>query len=212
MEYCENGDLNSIMAKHQKFNEADAHAILTQVIDGLVSLKSKTKGSNEVVIHYDLKPANILFDKDLTPKIADFGLSKISCDGKSLPLTTMGGGTVGYAAPETYDGRKKKITSSADTWSLAIIYYEMLTNDSNLKNLLRTGVEAERELNDPNPKGPSSNLSDGARQFIIMCLERDPDKRPNVKALQNDPYIKTPPVSMPKKRSRSKSNLTKSTQ
>ena len=209
MEYCENGDLDNLMKKHGKFSEVDAHSILTQVIDGLASLKSKESGSNEVVIHYDLKPANILFDKDLTPKIADFGLSKISDDGRSLQLTTMGGGTLGYSAPETYNG-SKKISSSADTWSLGIIYYEMLTSDMQLKKTLRSGADIKTCLKEKDgTKKPSSNLSDAAKQFIITCLERDPEKRPNIKKLQNDPYIKNVPVSTPKKRSRSKEKLSK---
>ena len=208
MEYCENGDLDSLMKKHGKFSEVDAHSILTQIIDGLVSLKSKDSGSNEVIIHYDLKPANILFDKDLTPKIADFGLSKISDDGRSLQLTTMGGGTIGYSAPETYNG-SKKISSSADTWSLGIIYYEMLTCDMQLKKSLRSGSDIKNEFKESGTKKPSSNLSDGAKQFIMTCLEKDPEKRPNVKKLQNDSYIKNVPVSTPKKRSRSKEKLNK---
>lgn len=207
MEFCEGGDLESLMKKTGKFPEVEAHSIISQIIDGLLSLKSKPDDSgNEVIIHYDLKPANILFDNNLTPKIADFGLSKVSDDGKSLLLSTAGGGTLGYSAPETFDNQNK-ITLSADTWSIGIIFYEMLTGDMSLKQTLRSGIDIVTEFKEGSRK-QSSSLSEGAKNFIITCLERDPHKRPTIKKLADDPYIKATPTPQPKRKSKAKEKPT----
>jgi tousled-like kinase len=65
------------------------------------------------IIHYDLKPGNILFDKDGGIKITDFGLSKImEEDQESLELTSQGAGTYWYLPPECFEiGTTPKISS-----------------------------------------------------------------------------------------------------
>ena len=56
------------------------------------------------VIHYDLKPANILFKKDGTLKVTDFGLCKLRMPGESrIELTTVGCGTYQYLPPECFE-------------------------------------------------------------------------------------------------------------
>lgn len=88
------------------------------------------------VIHYDLKPANILFT-DLNNwhiKITDFGLSKImpqnftETDQSGMELTSQGAGTYWYLPPECFVvGRTPpKITSKVDVWSIGVIFYQML--------------------------------------------------------------------------------------
>jgi tousled-like kinase len=75
------------------------------------------------IIHYDLKPGNILFDKDGAVKITDFGLSKIMEENQeSLELTSQGAGTYWYLPPECFEvGTTPKISSKVLLSSTIII-------------------------------------------------------------------------------------------
>jgi tousled-like kinase len=88
------------------------------------------------IIHYDLKPANILLQSGSATgeiKITDFGLSKQienSDDGDSIELTSQGAGTYWYLPPETFQhfghGGGPKISSKVDVWSVGVIFYQCL--------------------------------------------------------------------------------------
>ncbi|XP_044963584.1 cysteine-rich receptor-like protein kinase 26 isoform X1 [Hordeum vulgare subsp. vulgare] len=77
------------------------------------------------IIHLDLKPANILLDNDMVPKITDFGLSRCLDENQSQVLTKTVSGTTGYLAPERFQG--SGIKPSGDLYSLGIIIMEILT-------------------------------------------------------------------------------------
>lgn len=189
MEYCEYGDLGRAL-KDRVFSEESAHSMLVQIIDGLMHLM-KDK-SNESVIHYDLKPGNILLDKNYVPKITDFSLSKIVSDDQSISLTSPGTGTIGYTDPQTFLNKNMKFTSSVDTWSIGIVYYEMLTGDMELKKSINYRKGERVEV-------PKKNLSQRAKEFIERCLVFDTSERATIKQLSEDEYVKTSVKSARKK-------------
>src|SRR5205823_3257897 len=79
------------------------------------------------VVHRDLKPGNVLFTADGTPKITDFGLAKRL---DSLTAQTQSGaimGTPSYMAPEQAAGRVGVVGPHADLYSLGAVLYELLT-------------------------------------------------------------------------------------
>lgn len=79
------------------------------------------------VIHRDLKPANILVGKDDEPRVADFGLAKVTGDSRDLSKTGSLAGTYFYMSPEQVSGKRTGLDARTDIFSLGVVLYEMLT-------------------------------------------------------------------------------------
>ncbi|KAJ1260381.1 hypothetical protein BS78_10G227500 [Paspalum vaginatum] len=98
--------------------------IIKGICNGLHYLHKECE-INASVIHLDLKPANIMLDHNMVPKIADFGLSKLFLDAKIETCATTLVGSYGYMAPEYICQRI--ITTKADIYSLGVTIIEMIT-------------------------------------------------------------------------------------
>ncbi|KAM7473993.1 hypothetical protein LguiB_021236 [Lonicera macranthoides] len=84
---------------------------------------------NPSIIHFDIKPQNILLDEDFNAKISDFGLAKLIDRDKSQVLTVLKG-TPGYVAPELFSGTN--ISVKADVFSFGIVILEIVFGRKNL--------------------------------------------------------------------------------
>lgn len=106
LECCNGTDLDTLLKEKGLLPERDARAILLQILDGMRYLSAPSvDGSRQGIIHYDLKPGNILFDEFGDAKITDFGLSKIvdtADSADSMELTSQGAGTYWYLPPECF--------------------------------------------------------------------------------------------------------------
>ncbi|CAO2144752.1 unnamed protein product [Urochloa humidicola] len=126
------------------------------------------------IVHLDLKPANILLDDNMAPKIADFGLSRCFDESKSHTITSNPCGTEGYMAPESFKG---VIRREVDIYSLGVIITEVLTGQkgySPVKNVLESWSTRF---------GTSVALLEQVRictEIAIDCMNYDPAKRPDV--------------------------------
>lgn len=92
--------------------------IIKQVINAIKYLHELP----EKIIHYDLKPQNILFHKGKV-KITDFGLCKKATQD-IIELTSQGVGTYWYLPPECFVvDQKAHISPKVDIWSIGVIYF-----------------------------------------------------------------------------------------
>ena len=99
MEYCSGPDLSYYLKKHKCLSEEEAKLLIKQVLFGIKYLHELLP---EKIIHYDLKPQNLIFHNGQL-KITDFGLCKIMKLGhKYMELTSQGVGTYWYLPPECF--------------------------------------------------------------------------------------------------------------
>ena len=113
-----------------------------------------------LVVHRDLKPKNILVCADGTPKLLDFGIGKIlTPDAEEDPgtATQLGMMTPAYASPEQILG--KRIGTASDIYSLGVILYELLTGQKPYKINSRSQIEIEKAVLESEPQKPSTVVS-----------------------------------------------------
>jgi len=126
LELCSGPDLYSYMKLHKTLPEKEAKLIISQILSGLKYLNEFK--ADRRIIHYDLKPQNILFHNGEV-KITDFGLCKVmEHNQEKIELTSQGVGTYWYQAPECFQisSCPTLISSKVDIWSVGCIFYEML--------------------------------------------------------------------------------------
>ncbi|CAN1247651.1 Serine/threonine-protein kinase TOUSLED [Linum perenne] len=152
LEYCSGKDLDAVLKATPVLPEKEAKIIIVQIFQGLLYLNRRA----QKIIHYDLKPGNVLFNEFGAAKVTDFGLSKIVEDNvgsQGMELTSQGAGTYcnllsimalstkslnllvdrfyavlpRYLPPECFELSKTPLISSkVDVWSAGILLYQML--------------------------------------------------------------------------------------
>ena len=190
LEYCSGPDLATYLQRNKFIQEKEARIIITQILEGLEYLN---KLPNKI-IHYDLKPENIIFN-NMEAKISDFGLAKIiESNTDRVQLTSQGVGTYWYLPPECFEEKKNvNISSKVDIWSIGVILFEMFfrkkpfgqnyTQDKLLKERIMQNAKIVEIPNKP-------NISDECKDFIRHCLAYHQEDRYDVFQALESPFIK----------------------
>jgi ribosomal protein S6 kinase beta len=111
--YASGGELFSFLHTEKMFNDDQARFYITELLLGLEHLHSLG------IIYRDLKPENVMLDKDGHLLLTDFGLSKVALDAQTVC------GTVEFMAPEVLEERNR-YGKEVDYWSLGIMLYDMV--------------------------------------------------------------------------------------
>jgi eukaryotic-like serine/threonine-protein kinase len=171
MAYVEGQDLHHILHDNPKLPLDRALNFARQLAEALAAAHA------EGVVHRDLKPQNILVDKEDHIFVSDFGLAKSFEDG-AVGMTKTGAflGTPRYMSPEQVEGHPADQRS--DLYAYGLILYEMLTGDVPFTGETTLKVMYQRIQQVPkSPKLAKPDLPNWIVRVTMRCLEKEPARR-----------------------------------
>jgi eukaryotic-like serine/threonine-protein kinase len=130
------------------------------------------------ILHRDIKPGNILLDKEGEPHLTDFGLARLTEGESSVTRTTDVLGTPSYMSPEQAGGNNDELTAAADVYGLGAILYQLLTGSPPFVG--RTTYETVRLLLETDARPPrllNPKIDRDLSTICLKCLEKDPKRR-----------------------------------
>ncbi|KAL8540674.1 hypothetical protein ACS0TY_002058 [Phlomoides rotata] len=184
LELVTKGSLAKLYEKYQ-LRDSQVSVYTRQILSGLNYLHCRN------VVHRDIKCANILVDVSGSVKLTDFGLAKATKlnDIKSCK------GTPFWMAPEVVNRKNHGYGRAADIWSLGCTVLEMLTGQIPYSHL--EGMQALFRIGRGELPPIPNTLSKDAQDFILKCLQVNPDHRPLAAELLEHPFVKKLPPSFP---------------
>ncbi|XP_049385689.1 rust resistance kinase Lr10-like isoform X3 [Solanum stenotomum] len=146
------------------------------------------RGCDIQILHFDIKPHNILLDENFIPKLSDFGLAKSYPTDKSIVTLTAARGTIGYVAPELINRSIGPISYKADVYSFGMLLIDILG--------LKTNSAAREDMSsqyfphwiyDQLDKGKEIEVLDETHDDVkkltlvaLWCIQMNPLDRPSM--------------------------------
>jgi serine/threonine protein kinase/Tfp pilus assembly protein PilF len=169
MEYVAGEDLKSMIRMMGQLSSGKTIFIAKQVCEGLA------EAHRLGVVHRDLKPQNIMIDKDGNTRIMDFGIAR-SLKTKGITAAGMMIGTPEYMSPEQVEG--KEVDQRSDIYSLGVILYEMVTGRVPFEGDTPFTIGVKHKSEEPkDPKEFNTQLPEDLNLVILRCLDKDKEKR-----------------------------------
>ncbi|KAI5339252.1 hypothetical protein L3X38_018524 [Prunus dulcis] len=196
-EFMPNGSLDNFIHKHRSEMEnfrLEWKALSEIAVGTARGLEYLHRGCNTRILHFDIKPQNILLDKDFCPKIADVGLAKL-CKRKESIVSMMGTrGTAGYIAPEVFSRNFGGVSHKSDVYSYEMLVLEMVGAKKNLDSgvshtsemfphYVYKDLELDKDENILGNPDISEEEKEIARKMILIslwCIQTIPSDRPSM--------------------------------
>nr|XP_011464095.1 PREDICTED: probable receptor-like protein kinase At1g67000 isoform X2 [Fragaria vesca subsp. vesca] len=223
-QYMPNGSLEKFIydVNNPQKNQHLGWEALDRIALGIArGLEYLHRGCNTRILHFDIKPHNILLDEKFSPKISDFGLAKI-CKGNESIVSMLGlRGTYGYIAPEVFCRNFGGVSHKSDVYSYGMMLSVMVggkkkisvevedTSEIYFPHWIYKRLELDQELGVQNIMNEGDKVI--ARKLIIVslwCIQTNPSNRPSMKQviemlegsveslqIPPKPYLSSPPKS-----------------
>uniref|UniRef100_A0A8I6XX19 Protein kinase domain-containing protein n=1 Tax=Hordeum vulgare subsp. vulgare TaxID=112509 RepID=A0A8I6XX19_HORVV len=187
-EYMQNGSLEEHLS-----DEGDGlewHTCYNIIKGAWKGLQYLHKGSDKPIYHLDLKPGNILLDKNMVPKLADFGLSKLMGDQQSIITKTLMG-TIGYMPKEYFIGNI--VSNKFDIFSLGVVMIKIIAGREGHSKSVDMSRRKFLDLVQRNWRDKMQETCLARRlleayckqvnvctEIALSCMDTDRHKRPNI--------------------------------
>ncbi len=196
MEYVDGMDLKQYIRQNHPIPYQKAIDIMDQILSGIAYAHEND------VIHRDIKPHNILIDKEGKVKITDFGIA-VALSQNSITQTNSLLGSVQYISPE--QARGNVVTKQSDIYSLGIVLYELLTGSVPFEGESAVSI-ALKHFQTPIPsiKESDSRISQALENVVLKATAKEPKQRyASVEEMKTDlqttlsPSRRSEPVFIP---------------
>ncbi|XVF18516.1 hypothetical protein REPUB_Repub11eG0028700 [Reevesia pubescens] len=150
------------------------------------------RGCEMQILHFDIKPHNILLDENFNPKVSDFGLAKLYSVDDSIVSLTAARGTIGYMAPELFYKNIGGISYKVDVYSFGMMLMEIVGRRKNLNAFAEhsSQIYFPSWIYDQFDKGENIELGGVTktetkivRKMVIVafwCIQINPTHRPSM--------------------------------
>lgn len=179
MEYIEGLTLSEYIQKNHPLDVDTILNFINQIINGI------KHAHDTKIVHRDIKPQNILVDKDETLKILDFGIAKALSE-TTMTETNHVLGTVQYLSPE--QARGDITDNGTDIYSMGVVLYEMLIGKPPFSGETAVSI-AIKHIQDPMPNvtDERSDIRQALSNVVLKATEKDKMERyQSVREMQND--------------------------
>ena len=127
-----NGSLDKIIFSEENKNTLIWKKLFDNVLGVAQGIDYLHKGCDMQILHFDIKPYNILLDENFNPKVSDFGLAKLYSIEDSIVSLTTARGTIGYIALELVYKNIGGVSYKANVYSFGMLLMEMIGRRKNL--------------------------------------------------------------------------------
>uniref|UniRef100_A0ACD5TRW5 Uncharacterized protein n=1 Tax=Avena sativa TaxID=4498 RepID=A0ACD5TRW5_AVESA len=226
-QFMPNGSLDNYIFAHESdiCRELLAPNKMLEIASGIArGVQYLHQGCNQRILHFDIKPHNILLDYSFNPKISDFGLAKLCARDQSIVTLTAARGTMGYIAPEIYSRNFGKISTKSDVYSFGMLVLEMVSgrrnsdpwienqNEVYIPEWIYEKINMEQELES------RTELAQEEKEIVrklaivaLWCIQWNPKNRPSMLKVLNmltgglqsltmppKPFVSSPGQLMPR--------------
>ncbi|EOA19056.1 hypothetical protein CARUB_v10007716mg, partial [Capsella rubella] len=193
-EYMPNGSLDKFISENMS-TKTDWKALYNIAVGVARGLEYLHNSCVSKIVHFDIKPQNILIDEDFCPKISDFGLAKLGKKKESIISMLDARGTVGYISPEMFSKNYGGVSHKSDVYSYGMVVLEMIgatkreeveTSTSNKSSMYFPDwvyedlerKEAMRLLEDQIIEGEEEEIVKKMTLVGLWCIQTNPADRP----------------------------------
>ena len=171
MKFVEGGQLDEVVKREPMS--------IRQAVELVVKVTRTVHHAHEHgIVHRDIKPGNILLDKQGEPHLTDFGLARLVESESTVTRTIEVLGTPSYMAPEQAAGNNVKLTRAADVYGLGAVLYHLLTGHAPFAG--GTTYETIKLVLETEPRQPrlwNPRIDRDLSTICLKCLEKDPQRR-----------------------------------
>ncbi len=171
MQYIEGQDLKALISERGPLSIDRAESITLQILGGLESIHQTG------ILHRDIKPQNVLLDRQGRVRVTDFGIAQGAFDS-DLTSDGMTMGTASYMAPE--QARGVTLSEATDVYAVGVILYEMLTGQLPFDRptpMATMLAHIEDEPVPPSVVAPDQAIPPRLDGIVLQAMAKDPQER-----------------------------------